>query len=138
LAQWTRHRLASPSVESQRYCNYGKNDQGITYINPWFDSDKVDQDSWDNFVCACEDAESAYMTLLEAGNKPEMARDVLPQCTATHMVWTANIREIRHFLRMRTSLAAEKEIRTLANAMYDLLVENGLQILVEDIPVKHA
>lgn len=136
LAQWTRHRISSFSVESQRYCNYGKEQWGrdITYIQPWFArTEDYDDRVIEEWEMACEDAETAYFAMLDMGAKPEDARGVLPQDTATHMVWTANLREIRHFLTVRSAPSAQYEIRMLAKSLAKLMYDAGLGIFIEDL-----
>jgi thymidylate synthase (FAD) len=94
-----RHRLASFSQESTRYCNYSKNKFGseITVIEPCGLSDEV-ADLW---RLAMWDAERYYFALLEQGWKPQMARSVLPNSLKTEVVMTANPREWRHVFRVR-------------------------------------
>ena len=97
-----RHRIASYSQESTRYCNYGG---GISVIMP---------EHVENILCyvqACEQAEEAYLHLLASGNKPEIARGVLPNDLKTELVMTANLREWRHFFRLRCDSHAHPELR---------------------------
>lgn len=149
-----RHRMASYCQESQRYCNYGdgKFSNQITFIYPhWYrnfnevgygivfgDIEREVEDTdayyrWQAIEESCRHAEQTYLYLLRAGAKPEDARAVLPNCTKTDVVCTMNIREIRHFLKLRTSKAAHPDIRKLANQLYHMMVESGLGVLVEDI-----
>lgn len=96
-----RHRLASFAQESTRYCNYSQDrfNREITVIKPYpFNEDSRSYAVW---KCACEACETAYFKLLDIGELPEMARDVLPTSTKTEVVMTANIREWRHFFRLR-------------------------------------
>ena len=60
---------------------------------------------------ACRRAETAYFNLLNWGLSPQEARAVLPNSLKTEVVMTANIREWRHFLRLRTSTGAHPQIR---------------------------
>ena len=97
-----RHRIASYSQESTRYCNYGG---GITVIMP---------EHVDNILCyvqACEHAEESYTDLLSSGAKPEIARGVLPNDLKTELVMTANLREWRHFFKLRCDSHAHPELR---------------------------
>lgn len=105
-----RHRMASYCQESTRYCNYGKDKFGeeITVIKPCFWDEntlceKVKMDCW---RIAMRDAEDAYFALLDEGCSPQEARSVLPNSLKTEVVMTANIREWRHFLKLRCSPAA--------------------------------
>jgi len=96
-----RHRLASFAQESKRYCNYSQErfHGEITVIEPCFYQEG--SPSYEVWKKACEACEKAYFDLLEIGDLPQMARDVLPTSTKTEVVMTANIREWRHFLRLR-------------------------------------
>lgn len=127
-----RHRLASYCMESQRYCNYGKDKFGgdITFIKPLFVEEGTDEYYY--WSCACKSAEEAYFMLLEKGCKPEEARSVLPNSVKTELVMTANIREWRHFLKLRTSPAAHPEMRRLANQLLDAF-KLVIPVLFDDI-----
>lgn len=130
-----RHRLASFAQESQRYCNYGKEKFGaeVTFIRPWWlDTDDI---GYDVFVKACQDAEDRYFELLAAGWQPEQARGVLPNAVKTEIAVTANYREWRHILKLRTDLAAHVDMRHMMN---DLLREfqQKIPIIFDDIPLR--
>lgn len=107
-----RHRLASYSQESTRYCNYGKDkfDNEISVIEPPGLSAKKAYHSW---LLACKEAESQYLWMLKAGLSPQIARSVLPTCLKTEIAVTANLREWRHILKLRTSKAAHPQIREI-------------------------
>lgn len=97
----TRHRVASFAQSSTRYCNFSQDKFGneITVIRPlFFQEGTVAYDEWKE---SCERAESAYFSLLSLGMKPEQARDVLPLSTMTKLMMTANLREWRHFFKLR-------------------------------------
>lgn len=96
-----RHRLASFAQESTRYCNYAQErfNSEITVIQPCFF--RADSPSYEVWKRACEACEKAYFDLLEIGELPEMARNVLPTSVKTEVVMTANIREWRHFFKLR-------------------------------------
>ena len=118
-----RHRLASYSQTSTRYCNYssGKFGGEITVIQP---SDLptfgIQREAW---VLACHEAERFYMEMLDAGCKPQVARSVLPTCLATEIAMTANFREWRHFLTQRLSPSAHPDMRVIAEMIRDHLKE---------------
>ena len=59
-------------------------------------------------------AENVYFNLLSDGCTPQEARSVLPNSTKTEIVMTANLREWRHFLKLRTAKAAHPQMRELA------------------------
>lgn len=109
-----RHRLASYCQESTRYCNYSKEQFGteITVIEPCFWPEGSDLYwSWKN---ACLISEQCYFSLLKSGATPQEARSVLPNSLKTEVVMTANIREWRHFLKLRCSPAAHPQMREVA------------------------
>ena len=155
LAEWTRHRIASYSVESTRYCNYNKGKFGseLTFIYPYWHKDlppinefRYDEltkdqqtklDWWSTLNSSCRDIEMHYKMLIEDGAPPDVARAILPNCLKTEIVCTMNIRELRNFFKLRTSPAAHGDIRKLAIELLQLLRENGLSIFFEDIEVNN-
>ena len=127
-----RHRVASYCQESTRYCNYSKGDFGgeITVIKPlYLTPDTAAYCVWLNASAA---AEVAYFKLLDWGCSAQEARAVLPNSLKTEVVMTANLREWRHFFRLRCSLAAHPQMREVATQALALL--NGLvPVVFEDI-----
>lgn len=109
-----RHRLASYSQESTRYCNYGNNKFGneITCVKPsWYDDNlKLACEMWDD---AMDYAEKQYLLMLKYGVTPQDARAVLPNSLKTEIIVTANLREYRHILNLRCSSKAHPDIRIL-------------------------
>lgn len=127
-----RHRLASYCQESTRYCNYSKGDFGseITVIEPcYLNKDTFAYDEWKE---ACRRAETAYFNLLNWGLSPQEARAVLPNSLKTEVVMTANIREWRHFLKLRCSKAAHPQMREVATQLLQELKEK-ISVLFDDI-----
>lgn len=127
-----RHRLASYCQESQRYCNYGKDQFGgdVTFIKPlFFDEDTTTYRIWKH---SCQNAEKAYFDLLNEGCSPQEARTVLPNSVKTELFMTANVREWRHFLKLRTSSAAHPQIRQLANKLL-AICQLTMPVLFDDI-----
>lgn len=129
-----RHRLASFSQESTRYCNYSKGRHGheLTFIQPpWVSDEDVynyqNQNNLDEKDATIENidyaslgwfssmdvAEENYLQLLECGWKPEQARSVLPNSLKTEIVVTANFREWRLIFKQRTSVKAHPQMREL-------------------------
>ena len=93
-----RHRLASFAQESTRYCNYGKSG-AVSFIRPcYFKENTPDMDNW---AGSCMRAESTYLNLLKNGITPEKARAVLPNSLKTEIVVTMNLRNWRHFFKLR-------------------------------------
>lgn len=116
-----RHRLAAYCQESTRYCNYSKDGFGneITVIKPCFLHPYTDGfNLWEE---GCLFAEQTYFNLLECGCSPQEARSVLPNSLKTEVVMTANIREWRHFLKLRCSPAAHPQMREVALILLDKL-----------------
>lgn len=112
-----RHRIASYSQESTRYCNYsnGRFGEEITVVKPFFFDEKRDSDcAYFRWHSSCYEAERTYLELLERGRSPEQARSVLPNSLKTEVVMTANLREWRHFFKLRCSLAAHPQMREIA------------------------
>ncbi|MBR0142739.1 MAG: FAD-dependent thymidylate synthase [Clostridia bacterium] len=109
-----RHRIAAYSQESTRYCNYSGDKFGneITVIRPFFWND--DPEKFAVWREAMEAAEKAYNALIEMGATPQEARSVLPNSLKTELVMTMDLREWRHFLKLRTSPAAHPQMREIA------------------------
>ena len=114
-----RHRMASYCQESTRYCNYGKGKFGeeITVIRPSFLTEGTP--GWQYWKVACRMAEKSYFELLDWGCTPQEARAVLPTCLKTEVVMTANLREWRHFFKLRCSPAAHPQMREVALILLD-------------------
>lgn len=126
-----RHRIASFSQESTRYCNYGKGKFGeeITVIEPCFwvhDHLSEDSQEWLNrankyffWKVSCEQAEAWYFKLLTNGATPQEARSVLPNSLKTELVMTANPREWRHVFKLRCDRAAHPQIIEVMTPLRD-------------------
>ena len=130
-----RHRLFSYAQESTRYCNYKG---GVTYIiPPWIDiepgeyTDMLDMDgrgatseeikyrydnidfvAWYHHMRSCE---ITYKNQLGYGWTPQQARSVLPNALKTEIVVTGNLREWRHFFKLRCSPKAHPQMQEVAN-----------------------
>ena len=118
-----RHRLAAYAQESTRYCNYAsdKFDNEITVIRPVFWAEgSVPYLVWQR---AMRTAEEAYIALLEQAASPQEARTVLPNSLKTEIWCTYNVREWRHFFRMRDDKAAHPQMRALVAPLHDLFAE---------------
>lgn len=107
-----RHRLASYSQESTRYCDYAKSGE-IQVIKP----PGLDPRQHYLWVDAMKTCELVYKELRESGASPQIARAVLPNSLKTEIVMTANLREWRHFFKLRTSPAAHPQMREIAIPM---------------------
>ena len=112
LAQLTRHRLASFSVQSQRYC--GANNQCVIPNTVTFG------DYGREFIAMWNAAYRLYTEMVAAGIPEEDARYIIPQGSTCKLVMTMNARELRHFFALRTCNRAQWEIRELADQMLKL------------------
>lgn len=130
-----RHRIASYCQESTRYVNYSKDKFGneIKVIEP---EDLLPRDSTDYNIwwMSCKNAEEAYMAMLSNNVKPEIARNVLPLSTATEIIMTANIREWRSVMRLRTNSRAHPQMRSIMRKLLDDL-KSKVPVLFDDIDV---
>ena len=120
LAQLTRHRIASFSVQSQRYVSFEK---GFGYIIP------------DSILSLGEEAVRKYREQMDTieqwytewqkqlgtgEHSNEDARFVLPNACETRIMVTMNVRELRHFFSLRMCSRAQWEIRKMAEEMFRL------------------
>lgn len=132
--QIVRHRIASYSQESQRFCNYDKDkfESEITFIEPSCFTGKGYSDMvwWRS----CSDSEESYFKILTDGYTPEQAREVLPNSTKTELVMTLNIRSWRNFFKQRTDKTAHPEMRNLVIPML-LEFKRLVPIVFNDIEV---
>ena len=127
-----RHRIASYSQESTRYCNYSKDKFGneLTFIRPCFWAD--DSEEYAVWKQAMEEIEKTYVKLISLGAKPEEARSILPNSLKTEIVCTMNLREWRHFFRLRTAERAHPQIREISVALLDEL-KKRIPVIFDDI-----
>jgi len=103
-----RHRIASYSQESTRYCNYGKQNE-ITVIMPG----ELTTEQEARWSLAVTSAQERYLDLLDLGASPQIARSVLPTCTKTEIVATFNLRELITILSQRTAKNAHPDMQRL-------------------------
>ena len=112
-----RHRIASFAQESTRYCNYSneKFSNGVTFIKPFFwDNESKQYQEW---LSAMEYAERQYIELVRLGASPQEARSVLPNSTKTEIVVTMNLREWRHFFKLRADYAAHPQMKEIVRPL---------------------
>ena len=109
-----RHRIASYSQESTRYCNYSNEKFGkeLTVIKPIFWSE--DSKEYKVWLEMMNEIEKKYNMLVAMGAKPQEARSILPNSLKTEIIMTMNLREWRHFFKLRTSLRAHPQMREVA------------------------
>lgn len=127
-----RHRLASYCQESTRYCNYSSDRFGteITVIKPCYLDEGTE--GYRMWAGLCSLAEAYYFDLLNYGCTPQEARAVLPNSLKTELVMTANIREFRHFFKLRCSKAAHPQMREVALMLLKEFKER-IPVLFDDI-----
>lgn len=116
-----RHRLASYLQQSTRYCDSSNME---IVVPSWFNDDK-----WDNqedilvWKETMETIENAYRRLISLGWSKDKARSILPNSLKTEIIVTANLREWRHILKLRTSSGAHEQIRNLLAPLQNYLRE---------------
>lgn len=123
----TRHRFGSFSIESSRYCAYNKDkfDNEIKFIKPvfykesWTDRNyegsgmDIDEEKSKIWYDTMENIEDSYMDMAKLGCTPDEMRMILPHSTAAEVTMTANIREWRHILNLRTKKMAHPSVRQI-------------------------
>jgi thymidylate synthase (FAD) len=131
-----RHRLCAISQESTRYCNY-KN-QVTFIIPPWvsilpgiYKNGHVANIEDALWFDSCLYAEENYHLLLQKWTS-QQARTVLPNSLKTELIVTANLREWRHILKLRTSQAAHPQMREVMCPLLETL-KKQIPIIFEDI-----
>ena len=127
-----RHRIASYSQESTRYCNYSQDKFGneLTFIRPVFWEEGTEE--YDLWKDAMKKSEDVYLKMISFGAKPQEARSVLPNSLKTEIVISMNMREWRHFFKLRTSKRAHPQMKQVA----DLVLERfklDIPVLFDDI-----
>jgi thymidylate synthase (FAD) len=124
--QLVRHRLCAYSQESQRFVAYR---QYLEVIQPPFANEAARQ-LWFSTV---QSIAQAYQDLLESHERPENARALLPNCTATRLVMSANVRQWRHIFRERAlNRRAQDQIRQLMHTLLEKLARH-VPCLFEDL-----
>jgi thymidylate synthase (FAD) len=131
-----RHRLASYTQESTRYCNYAKGKFGneLTVIKPFFwdlakDEDKKKYDIW---LKTIDFIEKSYIEMINIGVSPQEARSILPNSLKTEIVMTMNLREWRHFFELRTSKAAHPQMKEIATPILNEF-KTKIPIIFDDL-----
>lgn len=127
-----RHRIASYSQESTRYCNYADDKFGneLTFIKPFFWEEQPEKYSlWQETM---ELIEKNYNNLIKLGAKPEEARSILPNSLKTEIIMSMNLREWRHFFRLRASNRAHPQMREIAVPLL-LEFKTRYPVIFEDV-----
>lgn len=147
-----RHRLASYCQSSTRYCNYSKDKFGnqLTFIRPEWISENVlgdwgKLDNWKNctditdeemmWLSNCQQCEAMYLSLINHGWTPQQARDVLNNSVETQIMVTMNIREWRHFFKLRAEGTTGKPHPEMLQITIPMLKEfkNRIPVVFDDI-----
>lgn len=127
-----RHRIASYSQESTRYCNYSRDkfDGELVFIKPCFwEEESINYSIWKHTMEMCE---TAYLDMIRNGATAQEARSVLPNSLKTEIVMTMNMREWRHFFKLRTSKRAHPQMREITIPLLKAMKE-VVPIIFEDI-----
>lgn len=108
-----RHRLASYSQESTRYCNYTKDkfSNRVTFIDPYYLP--LDSEEYKIWKENMQRAESDYFKLITLGRSGQEARAVLPNSLKTEIIVTANLREWRKIFELRCPKRAHPQMRQI-------------------------
>ncbi|MEG2429730.1 MAG: FAD-dependent thymidylate synthase [Oscillospiraceae bacterium] len=152
LAQITRHRMASFSVQSQRYVK----ENSFEFVTP--PEIKSDKNALLAYNEAMENSIKSYnklcdilkenhvkklieegFTQKQADQKAEKmaiedARFVLPNASTTKMVVTMNARSLYNFFQLRCCNRAQWEIREVANEMLKICVKVAPTLFVNAGP----
>ena len=129
-----RHRIASYSQTSTRYCNFSKEKFGgeITVVTT---PDIVEGTrGYEVWIKAMEEAEKGYFELLALGYSPQIARDVLPLDLATEIGITCNFRSWRNFIKLRAAKESHPKIRLIARQIHSILMTLAPSVF-EDLKV---
>lgn len=114
---------------STRYCNYSKDkfDNQICICKPYY-YDNLEIADQLAFINRMSEYEGNYLNRISRGWKPEDAREFLPLCTATEVVYTYNVREWRHIIDLRyygTTGKPHPNAKIIAGMIRDQLIYLG-------------
>lgn len=129
-----RHRIASYSQESTRYCNYFKDKFGneLTLIKPYFWNDDIQK--YNIWVETMQTIEQNYNKLIEMGAKPEEARSILPNSLKTEIIVTMNLRQWRHFFKLRAAPNAHPQMREVSIPLLNKM-KTIIPVIFDDIVI---
>lgn len=129
-----RHRIASYSQESTRYCNYSREkfDSELSFIKPCF---WEEEDSnfiiWKNIMQECE---KSYLKMIEEGATAQEARSILPNSLKTEIIVTMNLREWRHFFKLRTANRAHPQMQEISIPLLKEF-QKQIPVIFDDIAI---
>jgi len=132
----TRHRHASYAIESTRWCNYSKDKHNgeIKFLDPIEIS--KDTKKYDLWIKAMQQAEQNYLEMAAEGALPDELSLVLPQSTAAEFNISANLREWRHILSLRSSVSSTGHARPCICQIMDATLElfhQNIPVLFDDL-----
>lgn len=138
LAEITRHRKMSFSVESTRYCNYSKDQFGneITFIIPsLFTENKIKEVAKDikqdidtqpsieeDWYKILLNIEKSYLNMVKHGASPQLARSILPMSLKTEMYVTGNLSDWDFVFSLRTEKAAHPDMQEIMIPLKDIFL----------------
>ena len=129
LAELTRHRIASYTVESSRYVKYNK--LKPEELVPAINNVNVPDITKEWFYEHIKESAELYNMLLKDGMSAEDARVILPLGTKTDIIMTINARSLLNLFSLRCCNRAYWEIQAVADEMLKL-VKNVAPIIFED------
>ena len=124
--EFVRHRVASMSQESTRYCNYA-GEMAVINLETAFgfgEDQELFQKRYQVWLRAMQQAEENYAEMIALGAKPQEARSVLPNSVKTELVLTMNGFGWRHFVGLRDTQAAHPQAREQAHMVRQHFEEN--------------
>ena len=121
--QLIRHRMASYTQRSQRYCD----ENNFTYVEPL--SISRYSTAGGHYQISIKDIKATYDILLKLGIPAEDARYILPNATTTDLYMTCNLSSLIHIANERLCMRAQWEIRELVGKMVDL-VDDELKFML--------
>ena len=127
--QLVRHRHIAISQQSTRYVD----SKDLEVIRPLgMSADSIEYKLWYDGV---NHIERVYNALLSETNSKDLARSILPLCTKTELILTANAREWRHIIEQRSTPHAHENIRKLASLILEELCLH-YPVIFEDLLVE--
>lgn len=130
LAQLTRHRHFSYSVQSQRYVKFGSEDksEGFDYVTPHTVTNNPKEETYGETLYVYEEAmeriQMLYDKLRNLGVPAEDARYILPNAATCNLTFTGNLRSLLEFYSKRNPTThAQWEIQELAEKLKDAVIK---------------
>ena len=131
--QWVRHRTASLNEISGRYSELKTEFylpeksrlKGKGKINKQGSEGDVTEKAKELFINSCELQNHMTTQYYDTDNQNnianELARINLPVSTYTEMIWKMDLKNLFHFLKLRTDYHAQYEIQVYAKAMAEMV-----------------